>query len=194
MSNKLLTITVDIDKMMMDLLEYMSKKLDVIAMTIMSEMQHNPAGRIFDIGIYDKNKAADDFQIIPAEVQAFEKRAVAYIEAGALAIMDSFGTGDRRDKSNKQWGDYKESEYFNKLRSGNTIVGREGGTYKSIFGSAVSSGTHAGVPIGSPGITPTMRIQDVEKIYFDDGELADYISKEFTEWLSKNATKYWGNA
>lgn len=63
----------------------------------------------------------------------------------ANAIMDSYGTGSQMDTSNPFLSEYKNSDIWNDLRTGNAIVGRSKGRYKNIYGSIrYSTGSMAG--------------------------------------------------
>lgn len=64
----------------------------------------------------------------------------------ADAIMKSFGTGVYADtSSDSYWNQYRQSELWNKSRSGIAIVGRPKGKYTNIYGEETeSSGRNRG--------------------------------------------------
>ena len=61
------------------------------------------------------------------------------IVGGALAIMDSYGTGSKMDMGNPFLGEYMGSGAWNPSRYGSTIVGRPAGSYTNIFGETQES-------------------------------------------------------
>ena len=106
------------------------------------------------------------------------------------AILQSYGVGLGIDTSSPFLDEYKNSKYWNDLRVGNVVVGREEGTYETILGERYSKGNMAGVPLKWISQEATMVIQDVEKEYFDNGKAKDLIAKKMSEWIKANSHKY----
>jgi len=71
----------------------------------------------------------------------------------AGAFIMEFGSGEYMDTTNPYLQDYKNSEYWNPLRKGKTIVGRPRGIYPGVnyitgeWEDRYSSGEHEGEPI-----------------------------------------------
>lgn len=84
-------------------------------------------------------------------IQREENILIGFLEATPAILADSFGTGSLMNiQDNPNFKEYykKESEGWNPLRSGKTIVGRKEGYYTDIFGNKRhSKGTYAGKPI-----------------------------------------------
>lgn len=86
--------------------------------------------------------------------------------SGVHAILDSFGTGSKMDKTNPTLSNYMSSEYWNPARVGYTIVGRPKGSYTDIFGEThISSGKMQGKNIEGfvEPIEPSYAIQWAEQ-------------------------------
>lgn len=120
------------------------------------------------------------------------------IVAGALAIMDSWGTGSMMDKSNPILQEYKGSALWNPARTGNAIVGRPKGTYTDILGEQQeSSGALKGVNLeklpNSPikARAPSGAFQDAQAwLKGNMQETLQKISKEFAQEIRTHASKY----
>lgn len=95
--------------------------------------------------IYNKLQTVSgkrDLEKLSENQEAYLKRKVI---GYANAIMDSYGTGSQMDTSNPFLSEYKNSDIWNDLRTGNAIVGRSKGRYKNIYGSIrYSTGSMAG--------------------------------------------------
>ncbi|HKM01834.1 MAG TPA: hypothetical protein VJ083_07275 [Sedimentibacter sp.] len=85
------------------------------------------------------------------------------------ALLESYGKGSFMQTANPELEEYKNSIYWNPLRSGNEIVGRPQGSYIDFFGNeAYSTGKMAGKnlervsPLYAPQ-RPTYLIQDAER-------------------------------
>ena len=110
----------------------------------------------------------------------------------ALAILESYGTGSKMDKSNPALGEYFQSKLINRLRQGYEIVGREYGQYTDIFGrEVVSSGTMAGSSVEHifPPKEPSYVIQNAEK-WLKQGGRINRLLNDNIKLFFKNSSKY----
>lgn len=107
---------------------------------------------------------------------------IAYLQANTYVLADSYGTGSLMLSNNPGFQEYRNSDRWNKARSGKTIVGRPRGSYKDAFGNTKSSlGTMEGVPIEGlerwhhgidsgdvsiEPVSPSYALQDAEKFLY----------------------------
>lgn len=123
---------------------------------------------------------------------------------GALAVMDSWGTGSLMDTGNKALNDYFASHMYNPERPqtpGAPITGRPQGEYTNIFGErAYSSGKLAGVNLenfpGSPirPQPPSGAFQNADKWFEASGVVKDEIdkaTKDFFAGMRARMGVYW---
>lgn len=155
----------------------------------MEYLRFNDEQFIKDLSMNLRNSLAKDFADFKSDVlnrvqweDALQKGKVeiqidntineilAIVEANAYIIADSYGTGTESilSLSNEIFKDYMQSEYWNKLRKGKKIVGREEGEYINFFGENVkSSGKMAGKKVDVPEIPATSSIPDAWKEMFN---------------------------
>lgn len=109
---------------------------------------------------------------------------IAYLKANTYVLADSYGTGSLMLSDNPGFQEYRNSDRWNKARSGKTIVGRPRGSYKDAFGNKEpqkSLGTMEGVPIEGlkrwlhgidsgdvsiEPVSPSYALQDAEKFLY----------------------------
>ena len=118
-----------------------------------------------------------------------------YVVFGASAIMESFGTGYKMDKTSRYLSDYMKSSLWNPNRYGYDVVGREQGEYTNIYGKdVVSSGAFAGINI--EGLRywsqyPTYTIQNAEKwLEQKNGWLDKMIEETITDWVKNDMPRF----
>jgi len=112
-------------------------------------------------------------------VQESKNIISAKVLFGAMAIMESFGTGSKMDTKNVHLDEYMNSPMWNELRSGKGIVGRPPGAYLNIFGEwDVSEGKMAGLPVEHfvRPKPPNYAIQNTAKEYLSPGGTVERIT------------------
>lgn len=138
-----------------------------------------------------KGKAA--LEILSENEESIIKRKII---GYADAIIDSFGTGSKMDRDNPALNAYMNSEYWNRLRQGYTIVGREQGTYTDIYGKTeYSAGTMAGTDLESTGIVkakaPSYAFQRADTWFFGGNRTAEVLNAVIRKFFtSYNMAKY----
>lgn len=138
-----------------------------------------------------KGKAA--LEILSENEESLIKRKII---GYADAVMDSFGTGSKLDKNNPELNTYMNSEYWNRLRQGYTIVGREKGTYTDIYGKTeYSSGTMAGTDLETTGIVkakePSYAFQQADTWFFGGNRTIEVLNAAIRKFFTPyNMAKY----
>jgi len=141
--------------------------------------------------IYNKIKTTSGRNSLTKLSENQEKRLKRMVIGGASAIMDSYGTGSLLDNRNPFLSEYKSSDLWNDLRTGNTIVGRKKGAYKNIYGATnYSSGKMAGKNVESISIprSPSYAFQHAEIWFLKGGRIHNVLSlviKEFCRGMYK---------
>ena len=113
------------------------------------------------------------------------KRLKITIEGNMEFIVDNYGTGSFMSTSNPMYEEYKKSDYWNKLRTSNTIVGRKSGKYVDIFGrERESSGRFAGMNLEGRTIGTSFsgEMLKIEPIY-PTNALHRAISWFYQDWF-----------
>ena len=105
---------------------------------------------IWEKEVYSKLKYQTfrDNAIVESYLIKETNKIIAYLKANTYTLADSYGTGSLMLSNNPGFQSYKNSNRWNRARTGKTIVGRPRGSYKDIFGNTRKSlGTMEGVPI-----------------------------------------------
>lgn len=148
------------------------------------------------------NKSADDFWkdtksglkfSSDSEMESAKLESKGHITArvifNALAILESYGTGSKMDKSNPALNEYFQSKFINPLRQGYEIVGRPYGQYTDIFGrEQISSGSMAGTSVENifPAKEPSYSIQNAEKWLKQGGRINRLLNDKIKLFFSKS--------
>lgn len=148
------------------------------------------------------NKSADDFWkeaksglkfSSDSEMESAKLESKGHIKAkiifNALAILESYGTGSKMDKSNPALNEYFQSKFINPLRQGYEIVGRPYGEYTDIFGrEQISSGSMAGTSVENifPAKEPSYSIQNAEKWLKQGGRTNRLLNDKIKVFFSKS--------
>lgn len=133
-------------------------------------------------------KFSDDTEMKKAELE-IKGHISSKVIFNALAILESYGTGSKMDKSNPALNEYFQSKFINPLRQGYEIVGREYGPYTDIFGrEVVSSGTMAGSSVENifPAKEPSYSIQNAEKWLKQGGRINRLLNDKIKVFFSKS--------
>ncbi len=120
---------------------------------------------------------------------AYYNHIHSYIANYGYAILQSYGVGTGIDTESEFLSTYKNSVYWNSLRTSNAVVGRVEGEYESVLGSRTSKGTMAGIELNISQ-KATKVIQDIEEEYFEKGEAIKLISAQMSEWIASNSNRY----
>lgn len=95
-----------------------------------------------------KHQTFRDNAIVESYLIKETNKIIAYLKANTYTLADSYGTGSLMLSNNPGFQSYKNSDRWNRARTGKTIVGRPKGSYKDVFGNTRKSlGTMEGVPI-----------------------------------------------
>lgn len=141
----------------------------------------------------DTIKGREALEIMSEDEENFLRRKVI---GYADAIMDSYGTGSKMDKSNPALDDYMDSDMWNSLRVGLSIVGREKGTYKDIYGKTeYSKGTFAGMDLEAIKLVkpkaPSYAFQQADTWFFGGNRVDEVLTAAIKKFFrSENMKKY----
>lgn len=144
---------------------------------------------------YLTQRAKNDIEIDHATLQMGETNIRAAVAFKGYALLESFGKGSQMDMDNPYLDEYMQSDLWNPLRTGPTIVGRSAGEYTDFFGNkAYSTGNKAGQPVESEhgrvrSRKPSYSIQNAEKWFLDsNGKVErklDLVMDEFIDRMDK---------
>lgn len=142
---------------------------------------------------YLSREAKASIDVDRANYDDVSKMIRSHVAFRAKALLESFGKGSSMDMGNDYLMDYMESNLWNPLRTGITIVGRPKGEYTDIFGNKrYSEGNLAGIPIENKvrPRKPSYSIQNAEKWFLEENGMVERrISLAIDEFLS-NSKKY----
>lgn len=102
-------------------------------------------------------------------LKRYSEGIIATLKANPYMLASSYGTGSLMLDDNPLLQEYKNSDRWNPLRKGKSIVGRKSGTYVNAFGETrKTSGAFAGINIEG------RRVHKGKRIHKDGENTQDY--------------------